>query len=157
MDEMSKIVKTMTRLLYGFILIYGLYVIMHGHLTPGGGFQGGAIVASGFALLLVAYGTTGLRGRLKHSLFSFFESFGAISFISLAFAGIGTTFFYNLLAGSGSLLFGETLPQLGANPGDLNTAGTITLMNLAVGIKVLAGLGTVILLLSYASVEEESQ
>jgi len=44
---MSKIVRTITNILYSSILIFGFYVIMHGHLTPGGGFQGGAVVASG--------------------------------------------------------------------------------------------------------------
>ena len=54
---MSRIVRTMTTLIFGFIMVYGFYVIAHGHLSPGGGFQGGAIVASAFALLLVTYGT----------------------------------------------------------------------------------------------------
>lgn len=155
MDDMSLIVKTVTRFAYAFILVFGFYVILHGHLTPGGGFQGGAVVASGFALLLVAYGGRNLGGRIKEAFLEFFESFGAISFISLALAGLGTAFFYNLLEGSGSLLFGENLPRMGPNPGALNTSGTIALMNVAVGIKVLAGLGTVVLLLTLALGEEK--
>ena len=55
--EMSRIVRTMTNIIFGFIVVFGFYVIAHGHLSPGGGFQGGAIVASAFALLLVTYGT----------------------------------------------------------------------------------------------------
>ncbi|MFW6421798.1 MAG: MnhB domain-containing protein [Candidatus Bipolaricaulota bacterium] len=156
MDNMSPIVRTITGLVYGFILVFGFYVIMHGHLTPGGGFQGGAVVASGFALLLVAHGASIIGGKLREGFFSFFESLGALTFISLAFAGLGTTFFYNMLAGSGSLLFGQSLPQLGSNPGDVNTAGSIVLMNWGVGLKVLAGLGTVVLLLTLALREEEA-
>ncbi len=154
MAKMSLIVRTMTRLLYGFIFVFGFYVIMHGHLTPGGGFQGGAVVASAFALFLVAYGFRGVRGRLRENVFSILESFGAVSFISLAFAGLGVVFFYNMLAGSGAILFGEPLPNLGPNPGDLNTAGIIPLMNWAVGLKVLAGLGTIVYLLTHALGEE---
>ena len=52
---MSKIVRTMARPLVLFILVYGLYIIMHGHLTPGGGFQGGAVFASGVAMMIVAF------------------------------------------------------------------------------------------------------
>jgi len=44
----SEIVARMTGLLYPFILLYGFYIIVNGHLTPGGGFQGGAILAAVF-------------------------------------------------------------------------------------------------------------
>ena len=156
MEEMSTIVRTMTRILYGFILVFGFYVIMHGHLTPGGGFQGGAVVASAFALLLVAFGVSPIGRNLKENFLSFFESIGAISFISLAFVGIGTTFFFVILDGGQWILFGEMLPNLGPNPGDLNTSGTVVLMNWAVGLKVLAGLGTVIMLFTLAAGGESS-
>ena len=42
MTKMSKIVRTISGIAFPFTMIYGLYVIAHGHLTPGGGFQGGA-------------------------------------------------------------------------------------------------------------------
>lgn len=157
MDEMSKIVRTVTRFLYAFILVYGFYIIVHGHLTPGGGFQGGAVVASGFALLLVAFGASAVGGRIKEILLSVSESFGALSFISLAFAGLGTVFFYNFLQGSGNPVFGGNLPSLGSNPGAFNTSGTIALMNFAVGLKVLAGLGTVVVLMTLAVKEEREE
>jgi multicomponent Na+:H+ antiporter subunit B len=48
------IIKTTTRYLTALILTFGAYIILHGHLTPGGGFQGGAVFASGLALLIVA-------------------------------------------------------------------------------------------------------
>ena len=62
---MSKIVRTMAIPLILFVLIYGLYIIMHGHLTPGGGFQGGAIFASGIALLIVSFGSEHVHKILK--------------------------------------------------------------------------------------------
>ncbi len=53
--QMSKIVRLSADIMYPFVVIFGLYVIMHGHITPGGGFQGGAVVATGAALVIVAY------------------------------------------------------------------------------------------------------
>ncbi|MCR4404806.1 MAG: sodium:proton antiporter [Candidatus Acetothermia bacterium] len=149
---MSKLVRTIGWLLYAPILIFGFYVIMHGHLTPGGGFQGGAVVASGFALLIVAYGAKG--AGLKERLLSVVESGGALIFVGLAFLGLGATFFYNFLAAGGGVVFNELVPP-GPNPGDLNTAGTLPLMNWAVGLKVLAGLGSIVLLLALFPSEEE--
>ena len=144
---MSKIVRTITNILYSSILIFGFYVIMHGHLTPGGGFQGGAVVASGIALVLIAYGYDTIKNWIKKSNLSVLESIGAVSFIGVAFLGIGTTFFYNFLANSGSLFGNPTV--IGINPGDLNTAGALPLMSWAVGLKVLAGLGSIVLLMAY--------
>ena len=144
---MSKIVRTITNILYSSILIFGFYVIMHGHLTPGGGFQGGAVVASGIALVLIAYGYDTIKNWIKKSNLSILESIGAVSFIGVAFLGIGTTFFYNFLANSGSLFGNPTV--IGINPGDLNTAGALPLMSWAVGLKVLAGLGSIVLLMAY--------
>ena len=77
MSGMSKIVKTVSNITFPLIVIYGLYVIAHGHLTPGGGFQGGAVVASGLAMILVAYGSVWTMGKIKEKRLSVFESVGA--------------------------------------------------------------------------------
>ena len=53
-DPSSEFVATAARLLFGPIVVFGAYIFVHGHLTPGGGFQGGAIVASAVLLLLLA-------------------------------------------------------------------------------------------------------
>ena len=145
---MSKIVRTISNLLILFILTFGLYVIMHGHLTPGGGFQGGAVFASGIALLIVAFGSYNIQKKLKEHHFSILESSGAMIFIGLAFGGIATVFFYNFLVGSS--LFGH-IPPAGSNPGDIWTAGIIPLMNIAVGLKVIAGLSVIVLVMALAS------
>ena len=144
---MSKIVRTITNILYSSILIFGFYIIMHGHLTPGGGFQGGAVVASGIALVLIAYGYDTVKSWMKKSNLSVLESIGALGFIGIAFLGIGTTFFYNFLANSRGLFGDPTV--IGINPGNLDTSGVLPLMNWAVGLKVLAGLGSVVLLMAY--------
>ena len=145
---MSKIVRTQANFLYPFILIFGFYIVAHGHLTPGGGFQGGAVIATGIALVIGAYGYDRIKSWIKKSTLTATESIGLLCFIITAFIGLGTSFFYNFLANSGSL-FGDKVPY-GVNPGYLNTAGTLPIMNLAVGIEVLGGLGVILMyMMSY--------
>jgi len=152
---MSIIVRTITRLVYGLALVFGFYVIMHGHLTPGGGFQGGAVVASAFALLLVAFGAAGIKGRLNQHLLQTLEEIGALAFLALGFVGIGTAFFYNLLANSGSL-FGGSVP-IGPNAGVFNAGGTLPLMNWAVGLKVMTGIAAVVIAMLIGARKEETE
>ncbi len=149
---LSKIVRTMANQLIVFILIFGLYVIAHGQLTPGGGFQGGAVIVSGVVMLLVAFNAKELKKSLRERTLSIMESSGALMFAALAFAGIGTAFFYNLLVGTP--IFGH-VPPTGANSGDIWTGGLVPLMNLAVGIKVVAGLSAVVLAMALFSGGEE--
>ena len=149
---LSKIVRTVANQLILFILIFGLYVIVHGHLTPGGGFQGGAVIVSGVVMLLVAFSSKELKKSLRERLLSIMESTGALIFAILGFAGIGTVFFYNFLVGTS--IFGR-IPPTGPNPGDIWTGGVIPLMNLAVGLKVVAGLSAVVLAMALFSIGEE--
>jgi energy-converting hydrogenase B subunit I len=157
MNDMTKIVKTTANILFPFTLLFGLYIIAHGHLTPGGGFQGGAIVASGCALLLIAYGSSWVFGRINKNQLVTFESLGAIVFITIALIGliVSAVFFGNFLAGSG-FLFGTT-PATGSTLADFNTGGVLPLMNFAVGVKVIAGLFTIILIMAYASSRMEGE
>jgi multicomponent Na+:H+ antiporter subunit B len=148
MIGMSKIVKTITSIALPLTIIYGLYIIAHGHLTPGGGFQGGAVVASGLAMLVVSYGSIWTMGKLKEKHLSILESLGAISFIGLAFLGLffGSWFFNNFLLGN-DIFFGE----IGKGLNNINTAGVLPLMNFAVGLKVIAGLFAIVLVMAYAT------
>jgi energy-converting hydrogenase B subunit I len=151
---LSKIVRTVTNEFMPLILVFGLYVIAHGHLTPGGGFQGGAVIVSGVVMLLVAFNYQEVRKVLSERTLSIMESTGGLIFAALAFAGIGTAFFYNFLVGTP--IFGR-IPALGPNPGDIWTGGVIPLMNLAVGIKVIAGLSAVVLAMALFSGGEEME
>ncbi|MEA3344543.1 MAG: MnhB domain-containing protein [Patescibacteria group bacterium] len=140
---MSKIIKTVSLISLSPIIIFGLYIISHGHLTPGGGFQGGVIIASAFVLILVVFKDD---IKLPHKLFAFFESLGLVFFIVLGFLGIfKNTFLYNFLANSPKIL-GRTI-QFGINDGYLNSSGVIPLMNLAIGIEVASALSIVALLI----------
>lgn len=143
---MSKIVKTIACIVSVPIIVFGLYVISHGHLTPGGGFAGGAIIATFVALLAKAFDKEITDKGLCEQLFSFLESVGLLMFIILGFFGLPSTFFYNFLANSGKI-FGRTI-LFGSNPGYINSGGVIPLMNLAVGLEVFAALSLIILLMS---------
>ena len=151
MSGMSRIVKTMASITFPLTMIYGLYIIAHGHLTPGGGFQGGAVVASSCALILVAYGSVWTMGKIKEKSLSVFESLGAIGFIGLAFFGLifGANYFFNNF-----LLKQDTIPffnAVGTGASNINTAGIIPLMNFAVGLKVIVGLFAIVLVMAYAT------
>ena len=152
---MSKIVRTIASISFPFVLIYGFYIIAHGHLTPGGGFQGGAVVASGCAMLLIAFGSSWVLTKMKEHHLSLLEHAGALGFIGLAFLGlfIGGAFFTNFLFDAPGL-FG-VVPALGSTSANINTGGVLPLMNFAVGLKVIAGLFSIILVMAYASSHKE--
>jgi multicomponent Na+:H+ antiporter subunit B len=151
MTGMSRIVKTITAITFPIVMIYGLYIIVHGHLTPGGGFQGGAVVASACAMVLVAYGSVWTMGKIKEKNLSILESLGALGFIGIAFFGFifGADYFFNNF-----LLNQDVIPffnTVGEGVSNINTAGVIPLMNFAVGLKVIAGLFAIVLVMAYAT------
>jgi len=133
---MSLIVKTVTNIIVGFIFIYGVYIILHGHLTPGGGFAGGVIIAGAFILRFLAFGKGAKSEKKSLNTASMFESAGGILFIGIAILGF-------LLAGTFFLNF---LPK--GTPFHLLSAGIIPLCNIAISIKVGAGLFSIFLALA---------
>jgi multicomponent Na+:H+ antiporter subunit B len=127
MQGMSPIVKNITRLVAGFIALYGAYTVLYGHVTPGGGFSGGVVLASGLVLVVLAFGVALEQSVLSDAAAKLGDSLGALLFLAVAFLGYGAgIFFVNLLPS------GET--------GRLASAGTIPISNIAIGIKVGAGL-----------------
>lgn len=151
MKEMSPIVKTITKFAFAPIFLFGAYIIIHGHLTPGGGFQGGAIIGTLMALYLVAFGAT----KWKKQLLSVIESSGLIVFIGTGLLGLTTGyFFFNFIGGTESPIFGlklndwvevEALNALyPANTAPLLSSGTVGIMNIAVGLEVIAALTLII-------------
>lgn len=120
-----------TRILgYAFlplVAIIGLDVIAHGHITPGGGFQGGVILASGIHLLYVAGSYQTLDKLRPLRWFEHGEALGAAAFACLGIAGAATT-----------MGFLANLIPLGRF-GQLFSAGTVPLLNGAVGIEVASG------------------
>jgi multisubunit Na+/H+ antiporter MnhB subunit len=137
MKGMSVIVKTIASWVKVLIILFGIYIVLFGHLTPGGGFAGGVILASSYVLLMLAFGKDFVHENLPLSLGSKLDSVGAILFISIAILGVvfGGVFFKNFLIDYGQKF-------------NLISAGTIPLSNLAIGLKVGASLYLVIFLLS---------
>ncbi|MCM8796456.1 MAG: hypothetical protein NC923_01015 [Candidatus Omnitrophica bacterium] len=131
---MTLIVKTITRLTVGLILLFGIYIVLHGHLSPGGGFAGGVIVALSFVHLMLAFGKDVAVSKISKNLASNLESLGAIMFLSIALLGfLGGSFFLNILSKG--------------TPFKLFSAGTIPLSNISIGIKVGLGLFAIFLAL----------
>ncbi|MBU4346596.1 MAG: hypothetical protein KKH29_04635 [Candidatus Omnitrophica bacterium] len=125
---MTLIVKTITRLTVGLILLYGIYIVLHGHLTPGGGFAGGVIIALSFVHLMLAFGKEFALKRLSQAAIAISESLGAIMFLAIALLGlvVGGYFFFNFLSKG--------------RPFELFSAGIIPWCNIAISLKVGAGL-----------------
>ena len=131
---MTIIVKTITRLTIGLILLFGIYIILHGHLSPGGGFAGGVIVALSFVHLMLAFGKDVAISKVSKNLASNLESIAALMFLSIALLGfLGGSFFLNILSKG--------------TPFNLFSAGIIPLCNIAIGIKVGVGLFAIFLTL----------
>jgi len=135
MRGMSLIVKTTASFLIGFIMLFGCYVVLTGHLSPGGGFAGGVVLAAGLLLVILAFGADAVRGRLGHNLAVVWETLGAIGFLAIALLGfIAGTFFANILPHPAKL--------------KLFTGGSILFSNIAIAIKVGAGLFGAFLMLA---------
>jgi multicomponent Na+:H+ antiporter subunit B len=118
--------------LFGYLLlpvtlVVALDIVAHGHLTPGGGFQGGIMLATGLHLLYVAGRFRSLERLRPLPVFEVGEAVGTAAFAATGFAGVAV---------SGSFL-ANVLP-LGAF-GQLLSAGTVPLLNVAVGIAVGSG------------------
>ena len=125
----SEIVRTGTAVLLPLIFTFGAYVIVNGHLSAGGGFQGGAIVASGVMLLLLA----GPGATLNVALLSIVESFAGVFYVLLGILGL-------VLAGG--FLDPRFMPK--GEFGAFISAGAIPLISALLGIKVGAELSVII-------------
>lgn len=130
-----------------FIMIgYGVMTILGGHITPGGGFQGGAIMASGAILCILTYGLKDNPFNLSHERMSIVESCGALGYILLGLVGLftGGSFLYNVGTNLGGLV-PESLAAIFNYPDALH-AGIVPYLNIVVGMKVFIGLTTLVVL-----------
>ena len=83
---MTFIVKTVTRLTMGFILIYGVYIAVSGHLSPGGGFAGGVIIALAFIHMTLAFGKDAVFKRLQPGMLRIIISMAGLAFLGMVMA-----------------------------------------------------------------------
>ncbi|MDO4973281.1 MAG: MnhB domain-containing protein [Eubacteriales bacterium] len=119
-----------------FALVYILYIILHGHLSPGGGFQGGVLMAGVVILLYLGHGFEATVDALSYHTLHKSEGVASVAYVALALMGVaaGAQFCQNILYTHGSI-------------GDLYSSGTIFWMNVVVGVKVITGIGSISLLM----------
>lgn len=117
----GELLTTGARMLVPLIALFGAYVILNGHLTPGGGFQGGAILASGVLLTLLAEPTR----RFSHTVIARIESLSGFTYVLVGLAG---------MAWAGGFLDNGILPL--GRFGAMLSAGAIPLISVLIGLKV---------------------
>ncbi|WP_292461043.1 MnhB domain-containing protein [Methanothermococcus sp.] len=141
-EGFTPIIKVLAIPMSIILMILGVYVILGGHITPGGGFQGGSLIAASYILAIVSFGIRNCPINFNHKFLETLESFGALIFLILGLTGIAVSGYYLLNIHS---LFGMNVFP---SPTGLENAGIIPYLNTAVGLKVLAGLSTITTLLS---------
>ena len=123
------IIKTLARILVPFIQLYALYVIMHGHHSPGGGFQGGVILAASLILLMITHGVKKTQKRISDKAVAVFSSSGVV-----IYAGIGVVCL--ILAGN-YLDYGKLAKLLPVDPAQARSLGILG-VEIGVGLAVMA-------------------
>jgi len=130
--DTSELLVTASQVLIPIMFMFGIYVFINGHLTPGGGFQGGAIIATGVALMIMANPNIQINQTVIHWV----ESVSGVSFVLIGILGI-------VLAGGflDNKIFGEN--SLGEF-GTLFSAGAIPIIYSLVGLKVGAEISNIL-------------
>ena len=139
---MTIIIKTVVRIIVGLIFLYGFYIILHGHLSPGGGFGGGVVLALGLLSILLAYGRDDALKWLRLGLVRNLENAGPLLFLGIGLIGMvwGGAFLANVL--SKGKLFA------------LLSSGIILPLNIVIGVKVGLSLFLVVLALAEFDLNE---
>ena len=118
------ILQRIASFLVPLILLFGVYIIMNGHISPGGGFSGGAVMGAGLILYLNAFGFR------KTERFFTFKTFKVVSLCALSFYAVSKA--YSFFTGANHLSSFITP----GTPGRLFSAGLIPYLNIAVGLVV---------------------
>lgn len=118
------ILAVVAKVLVPIIMIFGIYVMLNGHLSPGGGFSGGAICGAGLILYLNAYGFEATERFFTEKLYKI------VSLCALAFYAVAKC--YSFYCGANHL--DSHIPQ--GTPGNILSAGLILPLNVAVGLVV---------------------
>jgi multicomponent Na+:H+ antiporter subunit B len=123
----SDAVRALALALVGPTVVTGWYIVAHGHLTPGGGFQGGVVLATALLMIYVAGEYKTMQRVAPMRLVALSEAAGAGAYVVIGIGGMlaGAAFLQNILP------LGE--------PGNLNSAGMVPLINISVGLEVAAG------------------
>jgi multicomponent Na+:H+ antiporter subunit B len=140
------IIKKTCRLLIPFIFLFALYVIAHGHHSPGGGFQGGVILGAGFILYAVSHNLRAAKGRIKEKTIAYMCAIGVF-----IYAGTGALC---LLLGANFLDYSALAPILGTDHVMARSHG-ILIVEIGVGIAVMAVMISLYYNLSSAGRQDE--
>ncbi len=132
---MTSIVKTIVRFTMGIIIIFGAYIVLYGHLTPGGGFAGGVILACGYIVLTLAFGKDLALNKMSDKAASILDNTGALAFLAIGMLGFTGGYFFLNFMNKGRLF-------------ELFSAGMIPLCNIAIGIKVMSSLFAIFIALA---------
>ena len=132
---MTVIKETISRIMLPFLLLYSAYIVTHGHITPGGGFQGGVLLASTIILVCVVYGLKKAEHIIKEETSHRIE---AVAGILLAFLVVFELFIRNSLLATESLF-------------NLWSGGEIIFLNATGGVMVM----TAFLIIFYSMVKAE--
>jgi multicomponent Na+:H+ antiporter subunit B len=127
--EGSELLQTGSLFLFPLILLFGVYIFAHGHLTPGGGFQGGVVIASGVLLLILSLSDR----ELNHKVLTALEALSGAAYVAVGLLGLW------LAAG---FLDPRFIPS--GQMGELFSAGAIPVIYSLVGLKVGAELTGII-------------
>lgn len=138
----SEIITTGARMLFAPTVLFGAYIFVHGHLTPGGGFQGGAVVASAVLLLILADRDL----VLPHAALGWLESLSGLGFVLAGVVG---------LVVSGSFLANHGIIPLGTW-NRLLSAGIIPVIYVLIGLKVGSELAALLDVMVHAADEGEA-
>jgi multicomponent Na+:H+ antiporter subunit B len=127
-EDGSLILVTGVKILFPLLILLGTYIFIHGHLTPGGGFQGGSVVATAFLLMFLAKKDY----RLNENKFKIVEGLAGVTFVGLGLYSLATegSFLANFL-NTGTI-------------GQLFSGGIIPIIYIAIGFKVGAELAGII-------------
>jgi len=141
MDDL--IVKTVVRIIIPFVQLFGIYIILHGHVSPGGGFAGGTLIGTSFILYTLVFGIGPAKKKFSHRMSEFAESGGIILYLAIGVVGmvVAGSFLTNAEAG---FPLGEA--------GSLLSGGMIPLLMIGIGIKVASTMVT----LFHTLIEEET-
>jgi len=142
---MTLIVKTVVRLIVWLIFLYGIYIIFHGHLTPGGGFGGGVVLALGFLCVLMAYGRAFIADWLPLPFLRKLDYSSLMLFLAAGLMGMaaGGAFLLNVIA-KGKMF-------------SVFSAGFIPILNILIGVKVGLSLFFAVLALAEFDLEKGAE
>lgn len=121
------IVKNISRIVIPFAQAYGIFIILNGHISPGGGFAGGAIIGTTLILYTLVFGREKGKKKFSHKMSEIAESGGIMVFVLVGIFG---------LIAAGRFLTNQDAGFPMGEIGSILSGGFIPIIMIAIGIKV---------------------